>query len=80
MHTKEGDRGRGVAKAVLERIINVARSRGYADLLVETGTRDVFGPALALYRRFGFRDCAHFGGYAADPRSAFLKLSLEPSR
>jgi putative acetyltransferase len=72
MHTTEAQRGRGVGAALLEHIIRVARSRRYVTLWVETGTREVFAPALALYRKFGFTDCGPFGDYVADPRSAFL--------
>jgi len=70
-------RGRtGAAAALLERIIEVARSRGYRRLSLETGTHEAFAPAWALYARFGFVDTGPFASYAPDPNSRFMTLEL----
>ena len=45
-------------------IVAEARSRGYAELLLETGTSEAFEPALLLYRSRGFAPCGRFGDYA----------------
>jgi putative acetyltransferase len=68
---------RGVAAALLEHIISVARVRGYRRLRLETGTGPAFEPAIAFYRRFGFADCGPFSDYPADdPFSRFMSLAL----
>jgi putative acetyltransferase len=68
---------RGVAAALLEHIISVARARNYRRLSLETGTNPAFEPAHALYRRFGFADCGAFADYPADdPFSRFMSLAL----
>ena len=67
----------GVAAALLEHIISVARARGYRRLSLETGTNPAFAPAHALYRRFGFGDCGAFADYPRDdPNSRFMSLAL----
>jgi putative acetyltransferase len=67
---------RRVAAAVLEKIIEAARSRGYAELLLETGHGADFDAAHALYTRFGFEPCGPFGDYTDDPFSRFFRLAL----
>lgn len=67
---------RGVASRLLEHILDVARSRGYRRLSLETGAMAAFMPAHQLYARFGFTPCAPFGDYRPDPNSVFLSTSL----
>jgi len=76
MHTAQEYRGRGVAGSILARIIEVARSRSYRRLSLETGSMDAFAPARALYRRFGFVGTEPFGDYVLDPNSCFMTLDL----
>ena len=67
---------RGVAAALLEHIIGVARARGMVRLSLETGSGPAFEPALALYRRRGFVDGPEFGGYTRSAFNQFLHLTL----
>jgi putative acetyltransferase len=68
---------RGTGAALVSHILNVARSRGYRRLSLETGSGEVFEPAHALYRQFGFTDCAAFADYpAGDPFSRFMTRVL----
>jgi putative acetyltransferase len=60
----------------LSHIIDVARSRGYERLSLETGSVEAFMPAQRLYASFGFRYCGPFGDYAEDPNSVFMSLGL----
>ncbi len=69
---------RGVATALLEHIIGVARARGLRRISLETGSGPAFEPALALYRRRGFRDGESFGEYVRSPFNQFLHLELNP--
>ena len=66
----------GVAMAILEHIIAVARSRGLVTLSLETGSGPAFAPALALYRQRGFVHGAAFGDYAQSDFNQFLHLAL----
>jgi putative acetyltransferase len=67
---------RGVAAAVLAEIIASARSRGYEELLLETGHGAPFDAAHALYERHGFVPCGPFADYTDDPFSRFFRLTL----
>lgn len=78
MRTAVAHRRKGVARAVLERILTDARSRGYARLSLETGAAEPFAPAHRLYETFGFVRCWAFADYPADPNSVFMTLTLTP--
>jgi putative acetyltransferase len=66
----------GVASALLDHIIGVARSMGMTRLSLETGSGAYFDPALSLYRRRGFVDGEAFGDYQRSPFNQFLHLML----
>ncbi|GAA1735973.1 GNAT family N-acetyltransferase [Isoptericola hypogeus] len=76
MRTARAARGRGVASAVLARLLELAAGRGYARVSLETGTQEFFAPARRLYARHGFVECGPFGSYALDPHSVFMTLPL----
>jgi putative acetyltransferase len=63
MRTHPDHLGKGVGRAVLERIIEEARARGLRRLSLETGDGPAFKAALALYRRRGFVEGEAFGDY-----------------
>jgi putative acetyltransferase len=79
MHTARAARGRGVGGAMLRHIIASAREGAMSRLSLETGSWEYFRPAIALYRRHGFVECAPFADYAADPNSVFMTLDLTGS-
>ncbi len=76
MRTPAKLRGRGAGKAVLTRIIETARQRGYQLLSLETGTHPAFQPAQQLYRSAGFQESGPFASYKEDPHSLFMELRL----
>ena len=76
MRTARPARGRGVASAVLDRLVALARERGYAAVSLETGPQEYFAPARRLYARHGFVPCGPFGSYSPDPCSVFFTLDL----
>ncbi len=80
MRTARAARGRGVATAVLARLLDLATARGYARVSLETGPQDFFAPARRLYARHGFTECGPFGGYSLDPHSVFMTLELPAGR
>ncbi len=77
MRTHPDHLRRGVAKMLLAHIIDQARARGLRRLYLETGTSPSFLPAQALYRRFGFTDCAPYADYVASPHNRFMMLVLD---
>ena len=76
MRTPDALRRRGVGRAILAHIIDVARSRGYERLSLETGSQPGFNAAQQLYRSVGFVPCGPFGDYVEDPNSIFMSLNL----
>ena len=76
MRTPEALRRRGAGRAILAHIVDVARSRKYERLSLETGSSAAFAPAQRLYESFGFTRCGPFGDYALDPHSIFMTLRL----
>lgn len=69
-------RGQGVGKAILARLLDEARSRGYARVSLETGRPEPFQPAQGLYRANGFVECPPFGDYVADDFSMCMTKEL----
>ncbi|MCB9883698.1 MAG: GNAT family N-acetyltransferase [Planctomycetes bacterium] len=76
MRTHAAHLRRGVAAAMLEHLLDVARSRGYRRVSLETGSSDTYVPARALYERFGFALCGPFSNYVVDPNSVFMTRAL----
>ncbi|MCW2621664.1 MAG: family acetyltransferase [Frankiales bacterium] len=76
MRTPTGLRGRGAGRAILDRIVGVARARGYERLSLERGADTAFAPAHALYLSAGFGLCDPFGDYLEDRNSVFMTLRL----
>ena len=76
MRTPAALRRRGAGRTILAHIIDVARSRSYEHLSLETGSGEAFEPAQRLYESFGFAYCGPFGEYAEDPNSVFMTMRL----
>jgi len=77
MRTDPAHLRKGVGAAMLAALIETAREWGIARLSLETGTSEDFAPAHALYRRFGFADCAAFADYPADsPHNCYMTIQL----
>ena len=76
MHVAAAARGRGVARALLARLIEEARAMGARRVSLETGGWDDFVPARRLYEAAGFETCGAFEGYAPDPNSVFMTKAI----
>ncbi|NUB44311.1 GNAT family N-acetyltransferase [Fertoebacter nigrum] len=76
MHVVAEARGRGLARVLLDHLLDQARAAGFQRLSLETGVEDVFAPARTLYAKAGFATCPPFAGYWDDPHSVFMTRSL----
>ena len=76
MRTDPRWRGRGLARRLLEHLVDDARARGVRRLSLETGSMAFFAPARALYADAGFEPCPPFGRYVEDPNSMFMTRRL----
>ena len=61
MYVAPSTRGKGIGRALLDRVEVEARTLGLTRLVLETGTRQT--EALALYRRAGFTEIPPYGEY-----------------
>jgi putative acetyltransferase len=76
MRTSPEHLRKGVGAAMLRHIIEAAQSQGYTRLSLETGSGDAFEPALALYRKHGFKNGDAFADYVHSAFCQFLHLDL----
>jgi putative acetyltransferase len=76
MRTSSSHLRKGVAKKVLQHIIEEAKNRNYRRLSLETGSMAAFEPARRLYASFGFQYCKPFSDYMEDPNSVFMTMEL----
>jgi len=67
-------RGRGLGKAMLNRLAEYAQSKGAKVLRLETGIYEV--EAIGLYESWGFSRRTPFGEYVEDPLSVYLEKRL----
>ena len=77
MHTAAAARGRGVGRLLLGRLLELARTRGYTTVVLETGSMPEMAAARALYESVGFARCAPFGHYEENGINLCYSLSLE---
>jgi len=76
MRTSAAHLRKGVAKNLLNHILEEAKRRGYSRLSLETGSMEAFEPARKLYANFGFTYCEPFADYVEDPNSVFMAREL----
>jgi putative acetyltransferase len=70
MAVHEAHQGRGAGRALMAACIERARARGAPRLYLQSAL--VLAPALALYRRFGFKDVAEDRG----PPSPYARVEV----
>jgi len=76
MFTLPEVRGQRVGSQLLARIVDLARERGLASVMLETGTGDGMAEAHRLYTRFGFQPRGPFLDYSESEWSAFFEMNL----
>ena len=79
MYVRPAAQGLGVGRAILARLVQDARTEGYATVRLET--LRFMTAAQAMYRAFGFVDVARFDGSEAadtvlDPLTIAMELDL----
>ena len=74
MYVVPGQRGAGVSVAILRRLEDDARARGWTRLVLETGDRQP--DAMRFYEREGYHPIPRFGYYADSELSRCYERSL----
>ena len=77
MFTDPAVRGKRIGSALLEAIVGLARDKGLATLMLETGTGPGMAEAHRLYTRSGFAPRGPFLDYPDSEWSAFFELKLK---
>jgi len=76
MRTSTRHLRRGIARHLLNYILDDAKQQGYRQISLETGAQAIFDPARKLYTSAGFKPCAPFAAYKKDPNSIFMTKYL----
>jgi putative acetyltransferase len=75
MYVRPAFRGFGLAKLMLEELSKHTKENGINVLRLETGIHQK--DAIALYRKWGFKEIAPFGEYQEDPLSLFFEKIIQ---
>ncbi len=68
-------RGRGISKAILSRLENIAFEKGYKKTILETGIKQQ--EAIGLYSKQGYKKIENYGQYAGMNSSVCMLKQLE---
>ena len=74
LYVRPSDRGRGLGRTLVERLISDARAIGYERMRLDT-IESAMKDAVALYRRIGFKEIAPYSGVPID-RALWMELLL----
>ena len=73
---RQSSRGRGIARAIMHELEQLARAAGFNEIWLETGLRQP--AAIRLYESRGYTRIADFGDYKDDPLSVcYAKMLTE---
>ena len=67
MYVRDSHRGRGIGRAMLSRLEEIAAARRYRTIRLETGGSQP--EAIALYRSAGYQPIPCYGAHSSDPHS-----------
>jgi len=67
-------RGTGIAKQILDRLVEAAIERNLRSVKLETSLK--FTRAVRLYQSYGFANCAPFSDYVHAPYNAYMEKQL----
>jgi GNAT superfamily N-acetyltransferase len=74
MYVRPSFRGKGLGKAILNRLAEHARANSITTLRLETGIYQV--EAIGLYAGCGFRRRGPFGDYKNDPNTVYFEKEI----
>jgi putative acetyltransferase len=74
MYVSDADRRRGYGRTMLRALEEIAASRGYRIIRLETGGRQP--EAIALYESAGYHPIPCYGAHASDPHSRCFEKNL----
>lgn len=75
MYTDDNYRGQGLAKQIIEEVINYARQKGYKKIILDTWKDSI--SARKLYTSLGFKECPPFNQNAFKNSFSVLDKSIQ---
>lgn len=75
MYVRPRFRGRHLGRLLAERLLEEARTAGYATMKLDTDTAPKFAAAIALYRSLGFVECERYNA-DPDPKTLWFEKRL----
>lgn len=69
-------RGKGAGRAMLNHLLHRARELGFYEVKLETGSGELFEPAVGLYKSAGFVPCEAFADYTPGEFNKLYSLAL----
>lgn len=76
MHVLEHWRGSGVARRLLDHLVEAAIASGKTVIKLETGQAKGYDASRRFYSKHGFEPCERFGQYEGDPESYCMSRQL----
>lgn len=76
MRAHPQSRGKGAGRAMLNHLLSRARELGFSEVKLETGSGELFAPAVGLYTSAGFAPCEAFAQYEPGEFNKLYSLSL----
>jgi len=67
---------KGVSRALMVHIEDIARQAGLSELYLETHNTPQYAAACRLYENLGYSYCGPFGDYSQNPRNVFMRKTL----
>ena len=80
MHTAKAARGKGIGRAIVNHILEFAKSKGLTRVSLETGNHPPYEPARKLYEACGFTYCEAFGEYELSNFNVCMTLSIDSQK
>lgn len=78
MFVRESERGRGVAKLILDELESWASELGFSEYVLETGWKQP--EAIALYRKSGYETVPNYGQYSGVENSVCMKKIIRETK
>ena len=75
LYVRPDFRKTGLGRVLVNRLLDEARSMGYALMKLDTDTNEKFAAAIALYRSVGFRECERYNA-DPDPKTLWFERAL----
>ncbi len=75
LYVQPAFRQHGVARALIDDLVQVARARGYRRVVLDTD-REALAPAYRFYLKYGFKECGPYVATVSYACPTFMELPI----